>query len=311
MKKHEGMDSRLIVAVASSALFDLAEADRVFRERGEDEYRRYQKLNEGVVFDPGVAFSFVRQLLDLNAPEHGFNPVEVVLLSRNSPSTGVRIMNSLEHYALNITRAAFTEGAPPWTYIRSFGAHLFLTENEDDVVAALEHGIAAGRVGGGQQPDGEVEGGLRIAFDFDGILASDESEAIYQDEGLEGFERYERANLDRPLQRGPLAAFFSQVAHIQAAEKHLAAEVEYTPKIRTALVTARGPKAFMRAVMSLRDWGLEVNEAFFLSGMEKSRTLAAFAPHIFFDDSLTHVRRAQEFVPSVHVPYGVQNLRQK
>ncbi len=300
-------NNKLIIAVASSALFDLTESDAVFREQGKDKYIAYQKQNENITLQPGVAFLFVNQLLGLNSQKFNFKPVEVVLLSRNNPSTGVRIMKSLEHYKLNITRAAFTEGASPWPYMRSFGVHLFLTGNKDDVLLALQNGMAAGCVTGKQHPNMEGLDGLRLAFDFDGILASDESETIFQEKGLIEFEKYECDNFDKPLQPGPLTDFFLQIAQIQMDEKELSLNSEYQPKIRTALVTARGPRAFMRAVMSLRSWGLEVNEAFFLSGMDKSQTLAAFAPQIFFDDSLVHVEKAKDFVPSVHVPYGINN----
>lgn len=303
----------LTVAVASSALFDLSESDKIFKENGEQGYRIYQREHEKDPLKKGVAFAFVQKLLRLNSPDFDFTPVQVVLLSRNSPSTGVRIMNSLEHHNLKITRAAFTEGASPWPYMRSFGAHLFLTENEEDVLSALENNIAAGRISGGKQvvQMHDSDTGLRLAFDFDGILASDEAETIFQEKGLQAFETNERKQVDTPLERGPLADFFTQIAALQSAETKLAKTSEYTPQIRTALVTARGPRAFMRAVMSLRTWGVEVNEAFFLSGMDKSQVLSTFAPHIFFDDSLAHIERAQEFVPSVHVPYGVNNRAKK
>lgn len=301
------LSDKLVVAVASSAVFDLTESDRVFREQGTEAYREHQRSREDEPLAPGVAFPFVRRLLSLNDdPDHRL--VEVVLLSRNDPDTGARVLRSAEGHGLDIGRAAFTSGNAPWRYIEAFGASLFLSANPEDVQEAVRRGLPAGRVipGGGVRDDDDP--GLRVAFDFDGVLADDASERVFREGGLGAFERNEKENAGAALAGGPLRPLLAKLGAIRAWERERASrDPGFRPRLRTAIATARGTATHQRVVTTLRSWGLSVDETFFLGGVEKSRVLSTFAPHIFFDDQLSHAEPAGQILPAVHIPFGIAN----
>ena len=297
---------KLVIAIASSALFRLEDADRIYREQGLESYRSYQRANEEVLLEPGIAFPFIRRLLALNLPDDA--PIEVVLLSRNDPDTGLRVMNSIEAHKLGITRAAFVQGNQPQRYIGAFEANLFLSANEQDVRAALSSGSPAGLVLPSLSADDGVDEELRIAFDFDGVLADDASESVYRDRGLDAFQDNERRNAAVASEQGPLLGLFQKIARLQQRDRQRANENPSRPtRIRIAIVTARGAPAHKRVVTSLRAWGVEVDETFFLSGRNKTPILKVFKPHLFFDDQQMHLTAAAQVVPCVHVPFGVRN----
>lgn len=302
------VDDKLVIAVASSALFDLSESDAVFREKGEAAYRAYQRDNETRILSPGVAFPFIRRLLSLNEPV-GVPPiVEVILLSRNDPDTGLRVMNSIESHALPITRAAFVSGRNPFRYVSTFNASLFLSANEANVKEAVMSGLPAGRVLASNHFDDPNDHELRIAFDFDGVLADDTAERVYQLEGIETFQNTELKKALEPHTPGPLKKLLEEIGKIQQVELQRAEkDSKYTPRLRTAIVTSRNAPAHKRVVTTLRAWGIRVDETFFLGGMNKSGVLAQFKPHLFFDDQVTHAEAGSGVVPSVHVPFGITN----
>ena len=290
---------KLVVAISSRALFDLDESHQVFEAKGEEEYSRYQISQEGVPLLPGVAFSMVRKLLALNT-DPSRPRVEVVLVSRNSADTGLRVFNSIRHHGLDISRAAFTRGEPPYRYIASFGAHLFLSANPEDVRGALDAGIAAATI----LPSGSEEfrsGQLRIAFDGDAVIFSDEAERIYVEGGLDAFNQNETESSEKPLPVGPFKPFLAALHDIQSDFP-----VKSSP-IRTALITARGAPAHERVIKTLRSWGIRIDEALFLGGKEKGAFLKSFGADIFFDDQIRHCDSAAEYVATGHVPYGVKN----
>lgn len=299
---------KLVVGIASSALFDLAESDRVFREQGEDAYRDYQEAHLDDTLAPGVAFPFIRRLLSLNELTTGDEPiVEVIIMSRNDPSTGLRVMRSIEAHHLGITRAIFMQGRSPYKYIPALNMSLFLSGNSDDVREAIAMGFAAGHVIGtpAQDPEGKD---LRIAFDFDGVLADDTSEKIMQAEGLEAFQANEVENAGVPMTEGRLAAFLRGINRIQDLEEQLAEDQPtYNRRLHVAIVTARSAPAHERVVRTLKSWGLRVNDAFFLGGVEKANVLEVLEPHIFFDDQMGHLEPVADQIPSVHIPFGITN----
>ncbi|HET7921149.1 MAG TPA: 5'-nucleotidase [Gammaproteobacteria bacterium] len=290
---------RLVIAISSRALFDLEASHRVFVEQGLEAYSRYQIEHEEDLLSPGVAFTLVRKLLRLNREQQP-RQVEVILLSHNSADTGLRIFNSIQHYGLDIERAAFTNGAAPWRYVEPFSADLFLSAESADVVQALDRGYAAAAIVPSQiQDDAREE--LRIAFDGDAVLFSDEAERVYQEQGLEAFARSERAQARQPLSGGPFKNFLAALQRIQA---------EYAPErspIRTALVTARSAPAHERVIRTLRAWNIRIDEALFLGGLPKGAFLKTFGADIFFDDQKGHVEAAASFVATGHVPHGVKN----
>ena len=301
------ISDKLVVAISSRALFDLSESHRIFDEQGIDAYCRYQIEHEDQILEPGVAFRLVRKLLSLNVEETGTG-VEVILLSRNSADSGLRIFNSLDHYGLDVTRAAFTNGESPWRYVRPFGAHLFLSSDPDDVVAALDHGHAAATIlpsaggAGSDDVDAPLEGDqLRIAFDGDAVLFSDEAERIYRSQGLERFSASERAQAHEPLPGGPFKNFLAALHRLQSGYP-----ADACP-IRTALVTARAAPAHERVIRTLRDWKIRIDEALFLGGLSKGEFLDAFGADIFFDDQEGHCQVAACHVATGHVPHGVAN----
>jgi 5'-nucleotidase len=307
------LDNRLVIGVASSAMFDLAAADSVFRVEGEAAYRAYQTQHLKVPLDKGIAFSFVRRLLSLNdlSEEPLNNPlVEVVLLSKNDPDTGLRVMNSIAHHKLQITRAIFRGGQSPYAYIPALNISLFLSANTRDVADAINAGLPAGVVMPSTMVDDPEDDTLRIAFDFDGVLADDESETVYHNtQDLKQFNAHETEKVAEPHNPGPLQAFLLRIAAIQALEEQRKLQDKnYKNRIRVAVVTARSAPAHERTINTLKSWKVIINDAFFLGGIDKSKVLAVLRPHIFFDDQTNHLISSSTVAPSVHIPFGIKNV---
>ncbi len=303
------LTNQLVIGIASSALFDLAESDEVFRTQGEEPYRVYQEENIDVHLKPGVAFPFISRLLSLNdLAEPGEPPfVEVIVLSKNDPDTGLRVMRSIQHHKLAITRAVFMQGRSPHKFIPAFKMALFLSADEKDVVEAVRLGHPAGQVLDTSSINDESND-LRIAFDFDGVLADDSSERVMQKDGLEAFHHNEVTRIDEPHQNGPMVNLLAGINRIQRREEEKRrVDADYRIRVHVALVTARNAPSHERAVRSLKTWGVTVNDAFFLGGVEKASVLEILKPHIFFDDQATHLSTAAKVVPSVHVPFGIVN----
>lgn len=289
---------KLVVGITSRALFDLEESHTIFEQDGIEAYQKYQILHENNILEHGPAFSLVKKLLNLHNPQTRESLVEVILLSRNSADTGLRIFNSIKAYDLNITRAAFTNGESPYRYISAFGAHLFLSTHHQDVQQALNAHCAAATLlpAKSNHPD---EGPLKIAFDGDAVLFSDEAERIFQSEGLDAFKASESKAARTPLQPGPFQGFLRA---LQGIQQLFPAE---TCPIRTALVTARDAPAHERVIHTLRTWKIRTDEALFLGGLDKSEFLKAFDADIFFDDQMRHCNSTQQHVTTAHVPHGV------
>jgi 5'-nucleotidase len=293
-------DQKLVVAISSRALFNLDESHAIFETQGKEAFCRYQVEHENEILQPGFGFSLVKKFLDINHAFPGAPLVEIILLSQNSADTGLRIFNSINHYELAISRAAFTSGVSPYEYIPAFGAHLFLSANNDDVRKALAAGYAAATIVSGAVPNPSQQ--LRIAFDGDSVLFSDEAERIYQQHGLAAFAANERTEAHKPLPGGPLKGFLSALHRIQT---HF--DQDLSP-IRTALVTARAAPAHERVVRTLRAWGIRIDEALFLGGMPKGAFLRAFGADIFFDDQKGHCESAEMHqIAAAHVPHGITN----
>ena len=293
-------DNRLVVAISSRALFDLGDSHDLFERDGLDAYRAFQIEHENEILQPGVAFPLVQKLLGLNKLAGDLPPVEVILLSRNSGDTGLRIFNAIQHYGLEISRAAFTSGAPTSDYIAPFKADLFLSANAEDVGRALAAGVAAATILPSVAPPRATEQ-LRIAFDGDAVIFGDEGERVSREEGLEAFHRNEREQAETPLSVGPFRGFLTALHRLQTAFP-----AENSP-IRTALVTARSAPAHKRVILTLRRWGVRIDEALFLGGRDKGPFLDAFGADIFFDDSPANVESARRHVATGHVPHGVSN----
>jgi len=289
----------LVIGISSRALFDLEEENRIFQEKGVNEYRAYQKLNEDVVLNPGTAFHIVKALLNLNtlADER---LVEVIVLSRNSPETGIRVLNTIGHLGLDITRSAFTGGESLSNYMDAFSIDLFLSKDEHDVQAVIDLNTAAAAL---IYPPPSTyipaEDTVRIAFDADAVIFSEESEVIYKTSGLNTFHDNERNKADVPLKEGPYAKLLKTLSKIQ---HKINTGVGLSP-IRIAIVTARNSPSHMRVLNTLREWNVHVDEAFFLGGISKDKILQAFRAHIFFDDQDVHVKLASVLVPCGRVPY--------
>jgi 5'-nucleotidase len=293
-------DKKLVVAISSRALFDLEAAHEIFERDGVDAYCQYQIEHEAEVLGKGVAYPLVEKLLKLNKPDDDNIFVEVILLSKNSADTGLRIFNSIEHYQLGITRAAFSGGESPYRYVRPFGAQLFLSADPEDVTEALDSGLAAATILPSKAND-STESLVRIAFDGDAVLFSDEAEQIYQKDGLAEFEASEKASAEKPLPGGPFKGFLAALHNIQS---HYPAK---TSPIRTALVTARCAPAHERVIKTLRAWDIRIDEALFLGGMPKGEFLAAYGADLFVDDQKGHCEVASEYVLTGHVPNGITN----
>ncbi|MDY1045266.1 5'-nucleotidase [Pseudomonas coleopterorum] len=304
------LEGRLVIGVASSAVFDLRESDAVFKSEGEEKYRRFQELNLNSPLPKGIAYPFIKRLLSLNDLSVDLSDplIEVVLLSKNDPDTGLRVMKTIEHYGLPMTRAIFMQGQSPYEYIPALNIALFLSGDKTDVESAIKAGYPAGQMLDSQFDDDESEQTLRIAFDFDGVLAGDESETVMQTAGLTEFHAHEVKNVLQPHHPGPLKEFMVRIAKIQSVEEeHKKLNPSYKNRIRVSIVTARNAPSHERAMNTLKSWGVMANDAFFLGGIEKGRVLGVLKPHIFFDDQSGHLKSASAVVPSVHVPFGITN----
>jgi 5'-nucleotidase len=308
------IEHKLVIGIASSALFDLAESHQVYLDSGAEEYRKYQEANLDVTLARGVAFPFIRRFLNINRHFARQAPVEVVLFSRNSPETGLRVLRSIAHYGLDISRAAFVTGQSPFSYLPAFNASLFLSANEEDVRKALACNYPAGLVlPSVSVDDDEDDAELRVAFDFDGVLADDESETVFKrNNDVDEFHAHERRHVATPHQPGPLADLFQKLSLMQRMEERAQRrDPGYRKILRIAIITARNAPSHERVVTTLKSWGVSANETFFLGGMNKARVLSVFKPHIFFDDQLSHLQGAGDSIPMVHVPFGIANAAPK
>ncbi len=294
------LENRLVIGVSSRALFDLTIENEIFRTKGVDAYCNYQVEHEKELLKPGNGFRLIKALLGINEIPGQEGRVEVIIMSHNSPDTSLRVFHSIAHYGLDISRAVLASGASLAPYLEAFHTDLYLSADEEDVQAAIDCGIAAGIICCDEiktyNEQKEISQ-IRIAFDGDAVLFSDESEQIYREKGLEAFEENERLKAENPLSQGPFAKFLKTISDIQK---------EFSPEhspIRTALVTARSAPAHERVIRTLRAWNVRIDEAFFLGGITKRDVLKAFGAHIFFDDQALHTASASEVVPSARVPY--------
>ena len=292
------LNDKLVVGISSRALFDLEEENRIFEEQGLDAYEEYQIEHESDVLRPGTAFPLVKALHNLNCGDQRLT--EIIVMSKNSANTSLRIFNSIEHYGLDISRAALVGGASIAPYLADFKTDLFLSADEADVQEAINANIAAGIICSHEalpiDPAQEIKQ-IRIAFDGDAVIFSDEAEKIFQEQGIEGFTEHERKNVLKPLPEGPFAKLLKTISLVQ--QKFPEDEMP----IRTALVTARNAPAHERVIRTLRAWNVRINESFFLGGISKSEVLKSFGAHIFFDDQTVHTEPASKAVPAARVPY--------
>lgn len=292
------LDDKLVIGVSSRALFDLETENKIFEEQGLEAYCKYQIEHEKDILKPGTAFPLIKALQQLNAD--GRYLTEILIMSKNSSDTSLRIFNSIEYYKLHISRAALVGGVEISPYLDAFKTDLFLSANEEDVQEAINANIASGIICDHSQlpinPDTDINQ-IRIAFDGDAVIFSDEAERIYQEKGLQAFSEHEQKNAEKPLPEGPFAKLLKTISIIQQQFP------DGEAPIRTALVTARNAPAHERVVRTLRAWNVRIDEVFFLGGIEKSEVLKAFGANIFFDDQTAHTGPASKLVPSARVPY--------
>ena len=299
------VEGKLVVAISSRALFDFEEENRVFDAQGERAYIDLQYSRLEVPAKQGVALPLVKKLLAFNSPSA--QRVEVVILSKNDPVSGLRVFRSAKHAGLALERGVFTRGRSPYRYLDALKANLFLSANEQDVMAALDASVPAARVvPESAQAAGRHAEEVRIAFDGDAVLFSDEAERVYQRDGLDAFTRHETAHALKPLPPGPFKPLLEALHRLQAA-----AGTDVSMRLRTALVTARSAPAHERAVRTLIDWNIAVDEALFLGGLDKGEFLRAFQPDFYFDDQRGHVESARRHVATGHVPFGVANRERR
>jgi 5'-nucleotidase len=310
------LDGKLVVAISSRALFDFEEENEVFEQGDDRAYMRLQLSRLEQPAKPGVAFSMIRKLLAFNTSSASriaqpgdapaaiaplSQPVEVVILSRNDPVSGMRVFRSAQHYGLPIQRGSFTRGQPPWRYLKPLHANLFLSAHLSDVRAALDAGVPAAQVYPQSAHASDAHPNeVRIAFDGDAVLFSDEAERVYQSQGLDAFQKHEQDKATQPLLAGPFKPLLAALQRLQN---------EGTPnmRIRTALVTARSAPAHERAIRTLMNWNIDVDEAMFLGGLAKGEFLREFEPDFFFDDQTGHIESAAQHVPAGHVASGISN----
>ena len=293
------LDGKLVVAISSRALFDFEAENHLFDQGDDQAYMtlQLQRLNEPA--SPGVALSLVQKLLRFNTPDH--QRVEVVILSRNDPVSGLRVFRSVQSHGLTVERGVFTRGREPYRYLRPLQANLFLSANPSDVQAALALGFPAATVAThAVRATASYPDEVRIAFDGDAVLFSDEAERVYQSSGLPAFQLHEQDKATLPLPDGPFKPLLAALHRLQKAGTE-------RMRLRTALVTARSAPAHERAIRTLMDWNIQVDEAMFLGGLPKGEFLREFEPDFFFDDQTGHIESAARHVPAGHVASGVSN----
>ena len=296
------MESKLIIGISSRALFDLDKSHEIYEKEGLKSYENYQIENEDKTLDPGEEFNLDKKILKINELYDNSDRVEVILLSRNTSDTGLRIRNSIEDHNLNISRAAFCGGESPHRYVKDFGVHLFLSSSIEDVKLAIESNVAAATIipRSSDSQKKSYSDILKIAFDWDAVIFSDESEKVFHEKGLEAFIENE-VNSESVLKEGPFKSFLVELNKIQNDF-----EINKCP-IRTALVTARSAPSDKRVIKTLRNWGVRIDESLFLGGMTKNKFLESFDADIFFDDQKKHIMGAIDNTTSGHVPYGIKN----
>lgn len=297
------LSNLLVIGISSRALFDLNMENEIYEHKGLETYCKYQLEHESDILQPGTGFALIEAMLRINTLNDSKKRVEVVIISRNSADTSLRISNSINHYQLDITRAAFTSGEPVAKYLNSFDVDLFLSAAEKDVQDAADAQIASGLIYASPNNKDKQKSldQIRIAFDGDAVLFSEESENIYQTQGLDAFLVHENNNAQKPLPAGPFAKFLKALSFMQF-DLNDQQNNNATAPIRTALVTARNSPAHERVIRTLRAWNVRIDETFFLGGVAKDRILASFKPHIFFDDQHNHCGAASQLVPTARVP---------
>jgi len=294
----------MVVAISSRALFDLEESHRIYEKEGVEAYCRYQLERENDILKPGTAFPLVQKLLKLNDLGDARERVEVILLSRNSADTSLRVFNSIQEHMLPITRAAFTNGSSPFKYVEPFGADVFLSTDPEDVASTLGSGFAAATMlPSNTKSSASNEDKLSIAFDGDAVVFSDEAEQVYQQKGLIEFAKHEVKEAKKPLPGGPFRNMLSALHRIQSEFP------QGESPIRTAIITARSAPAHERVIRTLRAWDIRIDEAVFLGGLPKGQFLRTFGADIYFDDQQGHCESARQHVPTGHVPHGVSNIK--
>jgi 5'-nucleotidase len=296
----ETLEDKLVIGLSSRALFDLDEANAVFEQHGLTAFREYQREHEREILEPGTAFPLVKGLLAVN--ERAGEPlVDVIILSRNDADSAMRVLRSIEAHGLSITRGVFRGGRDPWPLLPALSCDVFLSAEPSQVVKAREHGVAAALIMPGARLIPEDMSEVRIAFDGDAVLFDPASQQVYDEQGLDAFHEHEAAHQDEPMSPGPFRPFLEGLARVQA---HFGA----TSPVRTALVTARAAPAHYRVVNTLRSWGINIDETYFLGGVDKTKVLKAFGAHIFFDDQLVHAERASAQVPAAQVLWAEEEL---
>jgi 5'-nucleotidase len=302
------IEQKLVVGITSTALFDFGKEHEVFLKDGVEAFRAYQAKHHTDIPKPGAAFPFIRRLLHLNKLFPDEAPVEVVMLSRNDPEAGRRMMAAMPHYGLDITRAFFLSGEAPYPYMKAVNACLYLSTNKDEVKDAIARGYPAGHVLPCAVNDRDFDNQLRIAFDFDGVLVDDEAESQFADGGLPLFHHYEVVHKDRPLKDGPLMPLMQRISEIQKLEKASQAKRNSPDKaVRISIVTARSAPAHERLLNTMKNLGIEADELFLSGGIAKKNILDVLKPQIFFDDQLGHLTPASANTPCVHIPFGIRN----
>ena len=291
------LQDKLVVAVSSRALFDLEAENSIFEKNGLDSYYQYQLDMENEPLEKGTGFRLVENLLKINRFfENDNKQVEVIILSKNNAATALRITNAINGYGLDITRSGWTSGNAIANYLKAFKVDLFLSANDQDVLSAIENGVAAAKILPSQKDVHNSKGDqVRIAFDGDAVLFGEESELIFKEKGLEAFIEHEKLNKDNPLAQGPFAKFLHTISNIQKSF------AEEESPIRTALVTARSAPSHERVIRTLNVWGVRIDESFFMGGTDKYEVLEAFGADIFFDDQDTHLEKSSQVVPSAKV----------
>lgn len=296
------LEKKLVIAISSRALFNLEDENKIFEDKGVDEYYKYQIENEDKLIQKGTGFRLVKNLLRINDDFPDDKQVEVIIMSRNNAATSLRITKSIEKYELDIARSAWSGGNDIAKYLKPFKVDLFLSANETDVQNAINEGIAAARILPFSEEENHLSNQVKIAFDGDAVLFSEESEVIYKTQGLEAFLENEKKNANNALKSGPFAQLLRVISNIQAKYKE-----EQTP-IRTALITARNSPAHERVIRTLNQWHVRLDESFFLGGVDKYEVVKAFGADIFFDDQDVHLESTAQVAPSAKVPYPEESI---
>ncbi|XP_078256251.1 cytosolic 5'-nucleotidase 1A-like [Rhinoraja longicauda] len=293
----------ITIAVSSRTLFNMAEERAIYETDGLESYVKFQQEHENEPLKKGLAFALMKALETVNSRLHELYPgtdemFDVVLMTNNHAQVGVRLINSINHYGLSIERFCLTGGTSPISYLKAYHTNLYLSSDPVKVAKALSEGIAAATLCHLDKDAQLSEQQLRVAFDGDSFVSQEPNEKSsknymladslcdYEPKPTPQMQQTGRGGATEPG-KGLLVGFLEAIGKIQ--KKFYAKNQRMDCPIRVYLIIKKGGSAVgLKALKTIRSWGLDVDEAFILSGLSATVLLNKICPHIYLDEQSLH-----------------------